>query len=115
MRVIRTATGAPEGIALKAASEMIRTFQQRFAGAQLYIPHPARYDETAILSELRPDNVLEVCARHHVHRSTVYRIVARARRRGAAVPDLPPQPAATATESGAALPRRAGKPEDFSW
>lgn len=110
VRVIRETTGAPEAVAFKAASMMVRAFRQRFAGAQLYVSHPPRYDESAVLRELKPDNLDEVCARHHIHRSTVYRIVARARHRGEIVPELPPQPPAAAP--GAPRP---GKPEPFSW
>ena len=110
VRVVRDTTGAPEAVALKAASTMVRAFRLRFAGVELYISHPPRYDEAAVLRDIRPDNVEEVCSRHHIHRSTLYRVVARAKARGESVPELP-QPQSTAP---AAAARRAGK-DEFSW
>ena len=113
IRVVRECTGAPEAIAWKAASEMLRLFQQRFGGGKLYVPQPAQYEEAAVLSDLKaPDRSIErVMQRHGISRPTVYRIVARARARGEAVPDLPALPAQS---PALASPRRA-RDDDFNW
>lgn len=112
MRLLRQHIGAPESVVIKMASDMVRAFQQRFGGAELYVPKPLRYDEAEVLRAFNGRNVDEVTARFQIHPSTLYRIVRRAKNRGEAVPDFPAPQSKPAAAPARSTPR---KPPEFSW
>lgn len=114
VRIVQECTGAPPDVSMRAAAELVRAFRVKFGGAEVYVRPPDRYDEAALLREFDGRNIDEVCTKHRISRSTLYRVVGRAQARGEKVASfaLPP-PSPVPPEP--APPRRTGKSDAFEW
>lgn len=75
------AYGAPESAAMQLASKIIGAMQHRFQGETVYFPAP-RKDIDAVLRDFDGRNYKEVCRKHHISRSTLYRHLQRHRSAG---------------------------------
>jgi Mor family transcriptional regulator len=114
VRIVQECTGATPDVSMRAAAELVRAFRVKFGGADLYVPRPARYDEAALLREFDGRNVDEVCTKHGIAHSTLYRAVARARNRGEKVASFSLPPPSPVPPEPAPL-RHPGKSDHFEW
>lgn len=78
VRVLVRSSGAPEQHVLPVAAEIIGAVAHRFGGERVYVPAP-RYDQAAVVRDLVYFPHAEVCRRHGISRSTLWRIVRRQR------------------------------------
>lgn len=74
--------GMPAHVAATLADELIRVASARHhAGAEYYLPTTTRLTreerDAAIRRDWRENNVRDLCRRHGVSRSTLYRVVRR--------------------------------------
>lgn len=106
-RVVSTRCGVESEIAKMVAVEILAVFRAHFGGSEVYVPRPARYDESAVLRDFNGRNHDEVIKKHGIHRATLWRVLEReARRRRHAETGkklLPP------------LTARTGPSGDFHW
>lgn len=79
-RVMRERLGVEDGIAQRAANELLLVFQRRFGGAELYVPRPKRWDEEAVLQSFNGANAKEVMRSHGIPRESFYRLLRRRQR-----------------------------------
>lgn len=78
VRVLTETSGAPEPYVMSIASQIVRAVVQRYQGERPYIGATAlAYDEDAVLQDFTYNNHREVCDKHGISRSTLWRIVQR--------------------------------------
>lgn len=74
-RVVREKTGFSEQLAVLIAGELVEILLDEFRGEQIYMS-PSRLErDTAVLIEFNGRNHGEICDRHEISRSTLYRIL----------------------------------------
>ncbi|HYF17698.1 MAG TPA: Mor transcription activator family protein [Ramlibacter sp.] len=73
--IVREEIGYKEDFASQIASAVLRGLRRRRGGEELYVPAADRSErDAAIRREFNGTNLLEVCRRHGVSKSTVYRV-----------------------------------------
>ena len=73
--IVRAEIGYNEAFASSIASAIVRGLRRKLGGQEVYIPAPDRSErDAAIRREFNGTNLAEVCQRHGVSKSTVYRL-----------------------------------------
>lgn len=80
IEIVRNEIGMHEALASPFAQALVRGLRRRLGGSELWIPAPSKEERNAaIRREFNGKNLEEVCRRHGVSSTTVYRVAGQQR------------------------------------
>lgn len=109
VEIIRRQIGMHETLATIHAQALVRGLRDLHGGRELWIPAPDKSERNAaIRREFNGTNLNEVCARHGISRTSLYRIIGGAQPKGRGGPGAPGAPSIGV--SGPAAPKSPTSP-----